>query len=177
MGDVVDLKPVHLEENHEFVADCCRFYEGILTEANMRLKYRSFTDNIWQDLGSNEKLLDAVEEEKIRRIRTGLQKRERSQHLITKAPAILDSIASDVSASPRHRVDAIKTLDSFTGNPQEGAPAADRFVITINLGADHVEVYNKSISINADDTVPNDGSPAAASRALPVVDKRWDDGG
>jgi hypothetical protein len=76
MGDVVDLKPVHLEENHGFVSDCCRFQEGILTEANMRLKYRSFAESVWTDLGSNEKLLAAVEEEKIRRIRTGQQKRE-----------------------------------------------------------------------------------------------------
>jgi hypothetical protein len=173
MGDVVDLKPIRLEENHEFVADCCRFQEGILTEANMKRKY-GFANDVWERLGDDATLLGAVEDEKIRRVRTGLQKRERAQGLITKAPAILDSIMSDTSASPRHRVDAIKQLDAFTGNPQEGAPLADRFVITINLGADHVEVYNKSISINADDGEPDDGR-FVPQRSLPVADKRWDD--
>ena len=50
MGDVVDIKPTRLDENHAFVADCCRFQEGILTEANMKLKY-GFADKVWERLG------------------------------------------------------------------------------------------------------------------------------
>jgi hypothetical protein len=107
MGDVVDLKPVHLEENHEFVADCCRFQEGILSEANMKLKYR-FAASIWEKLGDNEVLLEAVEAEKIRRIRSGQQKRERAQLLVTKAPDVVAKIMLDDNANPRHRIDASK---------------------------------------------------------------------
>jgi hypothetical protein len=48
----------------------------------------------------------------------------------------LDSIASDVSASPRHRVDAIKTLDGMAAVGPAGVPAADRFIINIVLNSD-----------------------------------------
>jgi hypothetical protein len=156
MGDVVDLKPVNLAENHDFVADCCRFQEGILTEANMKLKYR-FADSIWEKLGDNEGLLEAVEAEKVRRIRTGQQKRERAQVLVTKAPDVVSAIMLDPAANARHRIDAAASLDKFAANPADSMPTtSDRFIITINLGADHVEHYNKSISINADDVAPSD---------------------
>jgi hypothetical protein len=55
--------------------------------------------------------------------------------LIVAAPDILNGIATDPSASAKHRVDAIKTLDSFTGSPAAAAEQ-ERFFITINLGAD-----------------------------------------
>ena len=66
IGHVVDIKPTRLDENHAFVADCCRYQEGILSEANMKLKY-GFADKIWADLGDNTALLEAVEDEKIRK--------------------------------------------------------------------------------------------------------------
>ena len=149
MGEVVELKPTRLEDNLEFVADCCRFAEKILSEANMKRKY-GFADSVWENLGSNATLLAAVEDEKIRRIRSGQQKRERAQALIVKGPDILDSIASDVSASPRHRVDALRTLDGMTNGPGDTAPASDRFQITIVLNADdpsapHTLHFDKSI--------------------------------
>jgi hypothetical protein len=133
-----------LEENSEFVADCCRFSEGILSEANMKRKY-GFANNVWENLGGNAAVLAAVEDEKIRRIRSGQQKREKSQKLIVTAPEILDGIMNDPGASPRHRVDAIKTRDSFAANGPEGVPAADRFIIQINLGEDVLK-FNKSIA-------------------------------
>ena len=162
MGDVVDLagKPAHLENDSEFVRDLCRFAESLLDEKAIRKKYRLAND-VWEALGSNDALIEAVEAEKIRRIRNGDTKREKSQSLITKAPAILDGIMSDPGASPRHRVDAIKTLDGFAANAPEGAPPSDRFVITINLNGD-VEHYDKSITINADDVAPNVAAPVEA---------------
>jgi hypothetical protein len=83
-------------------------------------------------------------------------------------------------ANDRHRLDACKVLNEFAANPQENTTAAmDRFVIRIDLsggGGDHVEVYDKSISINADDT-PDDGTGRGLQRPLPasIPDKRWDD--
>ena len=62
---------------------------------------------------------------------------------------------SDPTASPRHRVDAIKTLDQFSANGPEGVPAADRFHIVINLGSDTL-IFDKSIKPNANDIDPND---------------------
>ena len=149
-----------LKDNFEFIVDCARFAEGIVTEADVKKKYR-FNDATWTALGEDDDLLRAITDEKIRRIRNGSSKREKAQGLITKAPDILDSIMSDASASPRHRVDAIKALNSFTGNPSEGAPAADRFLIRIDLGAGEFLTFDKSISINA-----NDGDPSATSASL-----------
>jgi hypothetical protein len=70
MGNVVDLHPVKLEENHEFVTDPCRYAEKILTEEQVKKKYH-FDEDTWESLGSNDALVRAIEDEKIRRIRTG----------------------------------------------------------------------------------------------------------
>ena len=183
MGEVVDIKgpPAHPESDLELIADCCRYQEGILTEAAVKKRHH-YSDDVWEALGSNEALLEAVSEEKIRRIRTGLQKRERSQHLITKGPAILDSIAADVSASPRHRVDALKVLNDFAADPMANSPAAaaDRFIINIDLsggggGSEDILRFNKSIAIDANDT---DGDSRTATPGMPAAiapNKAWDD--
>ena len=163
MGEIVDLHPAHLEDNAEFIADLCRNAENLLTEAAVKKKYR-FTDAVWEKLGDDDALVEKIEAEKIRRMRDGSSKREKSQMLITKAPAILDGIMSDASASPRHRVDAIKTLDGFAANGPEGAPAADRFVIQINLG-DHVERFKP------------DGTRPRGKVIATIPDKSWDDDG
>jgi hypothetical protein len=157
MGEIVDLKPVSLIENREFIVDMCRFAEGIVTEKSLRKKYRLFDEAAWEKLNDDE-LVRAIEEESVRRVRDGSCKREKSQQLITKAPAILDGIAGDVSASPRHRIDAIRTLDTFAANGPAGVPASDRFIIQINLGADTL-TFNKSIKPDPNDIDPNDPTP------------------
>ena len=101
MGNVVDLhsQPAHLEDNQEFVADLCRYADGLLTEAAVRKKYR-FDNDAWEKLGEDDALVEAIEAEKIRRIRDGSSKRERAQALIVKGPGILDSIATDPRPRP-----------------------------------------------------------------------------
>lgn len=149
-GGLIDLKgqPAHLEENHDFVADCCRYQEGILSEATLKKKYH-YTDE------------EAIEAEKIRRIRTGQQKRECAQQSVTKAPDIMSTIMLDANVSPRHRIDSAQALDAFAATRPEGVPAADRFQITINLGGDSdVLRFNKSINIDPNDTDPNDTNHA-----------------
>jgi hypothetical protein len=83
MGDVVDLhgQPAHLEDDLEFVADCARYAEGILSEEAVKKKHH-FDDDTWEKLGNNEALIEAIEAEKIRRIRNGSTKRERAQQLV-----------------------------------------------------------------------------------------------
>jgi hypothetical protein len=173
MGDVIDLKPVSLIENHEFISDMCRFSENILSEKAIRKKYR-LAESDWEKLNDDE-LVRAIEAESLRRVRNGDCKRERAQQLVTKAPGILDGIASDVGASPRHRIDAIRTLDTFATNGPQGAPAADRFQITINLGADTVLKYDRSIAPDPNDRDPNDPTPSQV--LFPVkaskVDDQW----
>jgi hypothetical protein len=110
MGDVVDLKPVSLVDNQELIRDCCRFQEGILSEANMRRKY-GFAESVWQDLGEDSALLSAVEEEKLRRMRSGTSKREKAQLHVMRAPDVAAEIMLNESANHRHRLDACKVLE------------------------------------------------------------------
>ena len=84
----------------------------------------------------------------------------------------------DVSASPRHRVDAIKTLDTFAANGPKAAPAADRFQITINLGADVLH-FDKSIEVNPNDVDPfndTDTTPQGLLLAIAAKNKSEDGG-
>jgi hypothetical protein len=153
-----------LLENQDFITDFARYSEAILDEKFLRRKYK-FDPGVWERLGSDEVLIERIEDERLRRQRSGESKREIAQKHIIKAPAILDSIMSDPSANNRHRVDAIKTLDAIAAPPAQ-TPAADasRFVIQINLGTDAdgreiVEHYNKPRAIGISD----DGSSIDAA--------------
>jgi hypothetical protein len=135
-------------------------------------------------LGDDDSLVEAIEAEKVRRIRDGSTKRELAQKHIVRGPDVLNSIMMDSGASPKHRIDSAKTLDQFAGNGPEAAAAdSSRFVITINLGADHVEHYDKSIAITPND-YDADAAPTGAVVAIPkkgpkkiAAKKKDDDGG
>jgi hypothetical protein len=152
MGDV----PTAILEDRDFVVDFARYSEGILDEKFLRRKYR-FAESVWESLGEDDALVKHIEDEKLRRIRDGSCKRERAQRLVADAPGVLGGIMLDAKASPKHRIDSAKVLDGLAGGPQS-APAADRFQIVINLGADLVERYDKSRAVCADD--PDDVSGA-----------------
>jgi hypothetical protein len=182
MGDVVNIKPTSTKDDFELVTDLARFAEALMSEKDIKRKY-PFGNDVWEKLGDDDELVRAVEAERLRRVRNGDCKRERAQMLIVRAPNILGNIMDDPSASPRHRVDAIKTLDGFAANGLQGAPAADRFSIVINLGADLegrpiVEKYDRSIKVDVNDVdphhpenIPQGGFPVIAAN------RRKDDGG
>ena len=156
--------PTSLIENHEFITDCARYAEGLLSEKDVKKRHH-FDEATWERLGENDTLIERIEAEKLRRIRNGSTKRERAQKLVAQAPGVLGDIMLDGNASPKHRIDASKTLDAFAANGPEATAAADRFIITINLGSD-VERYNKSIAINPNDVDPNDTPTDIAPRGL-----------
>jgi hypothetical protein len=66
------------------------------------------------------------------------------QHIV-KGPDILNDIMSDAKASPKHKVDAIKTLDALAANGPQAAAEQDRVIVTINLGGGDVLRFDKSI--------------------------------
>jgi hypothetical protein len=168
--------PTSLIENHEFITDCARYAEGLLSEKEVKKKHR-FDDATWDSLGENDALVEAIEAEKTRRIRNGSTKRERAQKLVAQAPGVLGDIMLDTSASPKHRIDASKTLDTFAANGPENASAADRFIITINLGSD-VERYSKSIKVDPNDIDPNDtDTPPQGLRPIIAANRGKGDGG
>ena len=151
-ANITSTEPAALTENLELVSDLARFREGLLTEQQVRRKYR-FDTATWDAAGDDNSLVRAVEEESIRRVRDGSAKKEKAQLLVVRAPDVLSDILLDNTANARHRIDSARALNDFTGGPGQSAPASDRFVITINLGSD-VLTFDKSIAIDANDTPP-----------------------
>jgi hypothetical protein len=151
-----------LIKDDAFITDFARFSEGILDEKFLRRKYR-LAEVDWIRLGADDQLVEAIELEKIRRIRNGAAKREKAQQLVVKGPEILSGIALDTTASARHRVDAIRTLDTMSDTGPEAAPAADRFQIVINLGADKIFI-DKPI---AKDITPTNTRPTLNKSSKP----------
>src|SRR5215831_10517597 len=147
-----------LIDNLEFITDLARYAEGLLSEAAVRKKYR-FDEATWARLGEDDELVRAIEEEKTRRIRSGTAKREKAQQHVVRAPDVLEKILTDEKASPKHRIDAAKTLDDLAeGGPRAVHDDSDRVIITINLGGDEKLVFNKSVKpLSGDDAKLDDG--------------------
>jgi hypothetical protein len=128
-----------------FIADCCRFAEQILTEQQVRKRWR-LTDADWERLGSDEKLIEAIEIESVRRVRNGASAREKAQQVFVRTPTVLESILDDKSMSPRHRIEAAREIRAVAAAGPEAQTTAERFVITINLGEDRL-LINKPIAV------------------------------
>ena len=86
MSDVANA-PIDLANNSELIADLARFSEGVLTEQQIRRKWRHLDDNVWE--APDDALVDAVEAERVRRVRSGRAAREKAQNLAVQAPDIL----------------------------------------------------------------------------------------
>src|SRR5262249_18966804 len=158
-----------LLENQELIVDMCRYAENLLSEQQVRKKYR-FDNETWEQLGSNDSLVEAIEAEKIRRIRNGSAKREKAQQHIVHAPDILEKIMSDEGANARHRIDSVKALDALADNGPQ-ATSSDRFVITINLGEDQKLTIDKPRKPGLDDDKVIEGTTSRAA----ITDKTEDD--
>ena len=122
-------------ENLELILDLCRFAEGLVPEAAVRKRWR-LEEKDWIALNDDE-VVRAVDEERVRRIRSGQTKRELAQLHLVKGPAVLDKILSNEKNSPRHRIDAVKALNDLADfTPQRPGVEQDRVVIHIDLSAD-----------------------------------------
>lgn len=118
-----------------FVTDCARNTEGSLTDADVKSKW-GLADQAWENLASNEPLLDAVRAERERRIRNGDAAREAAQWHFAKTPNVLGGILLDEQVSPRHRIEAARELRQAVTNGSDAASGpAEKFVIHIDLGA------------------------------------------
>src|SRR5262245_50170538 len=148
-----------LINDQAFIEDLSRFAEGVLTEKQVRQKYHLFDEATWTAL-NDDALVERIELEKTRRIRSGATKRELAQNHAVAAPGILNTIMSNPKSNARHVVDAIKTLDHLA---DPGAQAAhgdsDRVVVTINLGADVLR-FDKPVKPTPDDDKLIDITPA-----------------
>ena len=139
-----------LRENDELVADLARYAESILTESQVRRKYK-FDEQVWEQIGTDDLMCEMIEAERIRRIRNGAAKREKAQLHVVAAPDVLSGILKDPKANARHRIDASKALDDLAGfSPQRPAAETDKVIIHIDMGAD---VRAKGLASNPADVV------------------------
>jgi hypothetical protein len=175
VGDVIDLRSqsAHLEDD-ELIENLARFADGTLSEAAVKSRHH-LSNEEWSALGDSDRLVELVEAAKLRRIRTGATKRERAQIEIVDGPPILGKIMRDPNANARHVIDSVKALDALASTGAEAAAAGTRFEITINLGADHIEHYSKSIAIDANDTDPNEVERATLAAITMNKSKSGDD--
>src|SRR5262245_60852070 len=95
----------NLISNREFLIDLARFSEGLLSEKQIKRKYRHFDADVWLRLGSDEVLVEAIEAEKIQRIRSGQCAAERAQVLVATAPQQLGRILHSGESNPRHVIE------------------------------------------------------------------------
>src|SRR5215813_11469103 len=119
-------------ENDELVSDLARFSEGILTEKQVRKKWHLLDESAWVAIGEDDLMVEMVEAEQVRRIRNGAAKREKAQLHVVRAPDVLEKILVDEKASPKHRIDAAKTLDTLAGFTSE-RPAVDSDRVIIHI--------------------------------------------
>jgi hypothetical protein len=160
----VSVASPSLINNHELLEDLARYQEGLYTQQQVKKRWREVIDEkTWNELGSDDALVEAIEARRVQRIRSGAFKRERAQQHITKAPDILEKIMSDDDANERHRIDAAKVLDSLADPGPQSTPPADRFIITIDLTAD---AKLRSAEPDPHDIITIDATP----RKTPIED-------
>lgn len=149
MDDVIVLRsiPTNLTSTagRQFVVDCVRAAEGLITDSDLQSKYE-LSPVDWTDITKSTALIRAIQAERERRVRNGDAARESAAKIFANAPTVLGDILNDTSASPRHRIESARELRVTATGPsaESTADAGEKFVITINLGADHVEHYEKS---------------------------------
>ena len=176
-----DRLALDTDAGRRFVSDLAQFADGTLSETMIRKRWR-LDDATWGRLGQDDELVEAIENEKLARIRSGETKRQRAQQLVIQAPNVMNQLMLDDRASPRHRIDAAKALDSFAAHGSEAAAAeTTRFIIKIDLsaGGGDVEVYDRPLTIRSkDDEKTSDDDDTTPPELLPVIaaNKRNDGG-
>ena len=129
-----------------FISDVSRNKERLLSDQRLCEKY-GITYEALCEIAQKKAVRLAVDTEYERRIRNGDAAKEAAAKFFTKAPEVLDTILQDQRANPRHRIEAAKELRATANiGDVEKMPTAERFVITINLGADEKLVIDKPIA-------------------------------
>jgi hypothetical protein len=162
MGDIINLRstPVDITSDvgRQFVTDCCRAGEGMITDRELAEKYE-LSPADWQSITKDVALGRAIRAERGRRVHNGTAAREAAVKHFVKAPGILDQIMTDAYSNPRHKIEAIRELrQTAIGDNTDRPTESDRFVIRIDLtaGGGGVETYSKAIKVDpTDEDSPN----------------------
>src|SRR5262249_52039073 len=147
--DVVILRgvsiPLASDLGGAFITDCSRNRERLVSDNQICEKY-GLTSNTWAEIAQNKALRLAINAQHERRIRNGDAAREAAAKLFAEAPEVLGNILHNEHASPRHRIEAARELRATANTGAESTGnTSDRFIITINLGADQKLVFDKRI--------------------------------
>ena len=154
MGNVISLhaSPIDLNSDtgHQFVTDATRAAEGLLTDQELQQKYE-LSPADWRNIEKDKALIRAIQAERARRLNNGTAARELAARHFVRAPTVLAEIMDNGSASPRHRIEAAKEIRQVAaGNSgSDGPSTGEKFIININLGADHVERYEFDVTPKA----------------------------
>jgi hypothetical protein len=158
MSSIITLNGIVVELTSDlgraFITDACRAGESVIDDSTLIEKYDLSIEEL-QAIANTKAVGRAIRNEREHRLRSGIATRELASGYFFKVPKVLDSILSDEQANARHRIESARELRVISTPENQSNPAAqsERFHIVINLGSD-VEVYNKSIAVNADDAPP-----------------------
>ena len=159
-----------LRENEQLIADLSRYAEGVLTESQVRRKWR-LEDEVWELFGTDDSYVERVELERVRRIRSGAAKKEKAQLHVVAAPDVLNGILMDPRASAKHRIDSAKALDDLAGFAPQAAGEQEMVSITINLGEGEVYRYGGPVKpIPANDGWRDGGGIDAVPQERPLIE-------
>jgi hypothetical protein len=128
-----------------FIADCSRNRERLMNDDRICEKY-GISPETYASFAKNKELRLKIDAEHERRVRNGDAARESAAKLFAEAPEVLGEILNDKQANARHRIEAARELRATAGTGSEGAPAAERFHIVIDLGEDRKLEINKRIA-------------------------------
>src|SRR5262245_16309070 len=120
MDSTVVLRGIAVELSshvgHQFVTDCVRAGEGLLTDKEVVEKYEIPPED-WKEIIENTALIRAIRAESERRVRNGVAARESAAKIFVRAPQVLGTILDDKSASPRHRIESARELRATASGP------------------------------------------------------------
>jgi hypothetical protein len=141
-------------EGRDFVADCVRAGEGLISDKDLREKYEIAADT-WKNITKNRSLVQAIRNESARRTRSGQAAQEAAAKHYAGAPKVLNELMTDPKTHPKFRIESAKELRATAIGEGNGAGTlnADKFVININLGSrsERYEFTPKPKELTADE--------------------------
>jgi hypothetical protein len=159
MSETIILNGIEVELGSDaaraFVADATRAAESVIDDQTLMEKYELSSEQL-QVIANTKAVGRAIRNEREHRLRSGIATRELASKSYFKVPTVLDSILMSEQSNPRAKIESARELRVISTPENQANPAAqsERFIIQINLGSD-VEIYNKSIAIDANDSPPD----------------------
>jgi hypothetical protein len=180
MSDTIILNGIVVELGSDlaraFISDATRAAENLLTDRELMDRYELSASDL-QSIAASKQIGHAIRDERTHRLRTGIAVREAAQQEFIRSPKIMGEILVNEQNSPKHRIEASRELRATAIPENQDSPAQSaRFVIQINLGAD-VEIYNKSIAVNANDSPPDAQPKLSGQPKLAIISNDGSDNG